>query len=362
MAIPPPKAIDPVKAKPTNNITMSPIACQVKAFSVSRFAESMVPHRISVVFAWHTEWHTAWEFGKFAAKNLQCAVFSATFTNMAKRDRSDTFRNRLTEAMALTGTSRSALARAAEVDRSTIGQILKGDMPRMPNAQLAADVASALGVSTDWLLGLTDRPELPGDIVASAMALSPAERSSADAQLLDWHHEASGYKIRHVPATLPDLLKTRDVIRWEYRSSPREHQEQSITTMRAHLEWLLDGDSDYEIALPIHELEACASGTGYYAGLAFSARQDQLLHISKICTEMFPRLRLSLFDAHNVFSAPITIFGSGLAVIYVGQCYLALRERKRVRALTGHFDWLVKEASVDPRDASQFISSLISTP
>ena len=108
--------------------------------------------------------------------------------------------------------SRSALARATAVDRSTIGQLLKDDLPRLPNAQLAADAASALGVSTDWLLGLTNRPERPGDIVAAAMAMSPAERSSADAQLLAWHREAAGYKIRHVPATLPDILKTESML------------------------------------------------------------------------------------------------------------------------------------------------------
>jgi len=54
--------------------------------------------------------------------------------------------------------SRSELARATGVDRSTIGQLLNSDLPRLPNAQLAADAASELGVSTDWLLGLTGRP------------------------------------------------------------------------------------------------------------------------------------------------------------------------------------------------------------
>ncbi len=38
--------------------------------------------------------------------------------------------------------SRSALARATAVDRSTIGQLLKDDLPRLPNAQLAADAAA----------------------------------------------------------------------------------------------------------------------------------------------------------------------------------------------------------------------------
>jgi hypothetical protein len=66
---------------------------------------------------------------------------------------------------------------------------------------------------------LTNRPETPGDIVAAALSLSPAERTSADKQLLEWHHEAAGYKVRYVPATLPDILKTKRMLDWEYAPS-----------------------------------------------------------------------------------------------------------------------------------------------
>ena len=60
---------------------------------------------------------------------------------MDKRIRADVFRTRLQEAMSLKKVTRSALSRAANVDRSTIGQLLKNDYPRLPNAQLAADIA-----------------------------------------------------------------------------------------------------------------------------------------------------------------------------------------------------------------------------
>jgi transcriptional regulator with XRE-family HTH domain len=278
---------------------------------------------------------------------------------MDKRDRSDIFRTRLLDAMARKDISRSALARETGVDRSTIGQLLKDDLPRLPNAQLAADAASVLGVSTDWLLGLTSRPERPGDIVAAAMALSPAERSSADAQLMEWHREAAGYKVRHVPATLPDILKTERMLDWEYASFRDQRLAQAIDAMRNQLEWLQSGVSDYEIALPIHELEACAAGTAYYAGVEQIVRHEQLNFIANLCGEMFPRLRLFLFDARKVFSAPVTVFGPNLAVVYVGQCYLAFRESQRVRSLTDHFDWLVREAGVDARNVPDHIYSLI---
>ncbi|MDB4170042.1 helix-turn-helix domain-containing protein [Planktomarina sp.] len=278
---------------------------------------------------------------------------------MDKRRRASLFRERLMEVMSMKGMTKSGLSRATNVDRSTIGQLLKNDHPRLPNSQLAADAANALGVSADWLLGLTNRPETPGDIVAAALSLSPAERTSADEQLLEWHHEAAGYKVRHVPATLPDILKTKRMLDWEYASVRERRLPEAFSAMQDQLQWLSSGVSDYEIAVPIHEIESCAAGTAYYKGVDEAVRYEQLDFIADQCDQMFPRLRIFLFDAHRVFSSPVTIFGPNLAVVYVGQCYLAFREVERVKSLSSHFDWLVREAVVDARNVSTHIRSLI---
>lgn len=278
---------------------------------------------------------------------------------MDKRDRASIFTQRLGSAMEEQKYSRSELARQTGVDRSTIGQLLKQDAPRLPNAQLAGDIATALGVSTDWLLGLTHRPERPGDIISAAMALTQAERSSADTQIMEWHKESAGYKIRHVPATLPDILKSESMLNWEYSSFGDEHAFRAIEAMKNQWKFLHSGVSDYEIALPLHELHACAQGTAYYDGLPVNIRREQLKLIVDTHFKLYPRLRLFLFDARQVYSAPITIFGPNLAVIYVGQFYLTFRESQRVRSLTDHFDWLIREASVDAHDVGGYIQSLI---
>jgi transcriptional regulator with XRE-family HTH domain len=278
---------------------------------------------------------------------------------MDKRDRATLFRNRLFEAMAEADVTRSQLARNAGVDRSTVGQLLNNENPRLPNGQLLADLAASLGVSADWLLGLTNRPERPGDIIAAAMALSPAERSSVDEQILNWHKEATGLKVRHVPATLPDILKTDRMLAWEYASFRGLDPEEVVGSISGQLDWLRSRQSDYEIAIPLHEIQACAQGIGYYAHLNKETRVEQLKFVADTCRQMFPRLRLFLFDAHKVFSAPITIFGPNLAVVYVGQCYLAFREAERVSSLTDHFDWLVREASVDARDVADYVETLL---
>ena len=134
---------------------------------------------------------------------------------MDKRARADLFRERLLAAMQLASINRSALARVTGVSRSTISQLLDAAASRLPNAQLAADCAGALGVSADWLLGLTERPERPGELIAAAVELAHADRTISDYQLLQGHQEATGYKNRHVPASMPVVLKTKAVLQWE---------------------------------------------------------------------------------------------------------------------------------------------------
>ncbi|MEL6574802.1 MAG: helix-turn-helix transcriptional regulator [Pseudomonadota bacterium] len=279
---------------------------------------------------------------------------------MDKRHRAAVFRERLLAAMGEAGMSRSALARAAGVDRSTLSQLLADGETRLPSAQLVADAAAELGVSTDWLLGLTERPERAGDLIAASVRITEAERASVDETMLEWHREAAGYKIRHVPATLPDILKTEAVLAWEYRSFLGKTPDQAIRATMDRLDLLRDGRSDYEIAFPRHELEAFAAGEGYYRGLPEEARAEQLAALARAARDLYPSLRLFAFDAHRLFSAPVTVFGPLLAVVYVGQFYLAFRSEERVRSMTRHFDWLVRECEVDARDMAGFIDGLAS--
>ncbi len=260
--------------------------------------------------------------------------------------------------MAASGMNRSSLARATGVDRSTVAQILAEGTARLPNAHLAAECARALGVSSDWLLGLTDRPERPGDVLAAAMTMTEAARSSADAQLHEWHREAAGSKIRHVPATLPDVLKTEALLSWEYSRFLGKTPEQAIGATQDRFGLLGEQMSDYEIAVSTGELRAFASGTGYYQGLDAAIRREQLDYLIEATRDIYPALRLFLFDARRVFSAPVSVFGSFLGVVYVGRFYLAFRSRDRVRLLAEHFDNLVREAEIGDRAVSGWLTKL----
>jgi len=277
--------------------------------------------------------------------------------HITKFDRATLFRTRLAEAMTLRTMTQSALARATGVDRSTISALLAPGM-RLPGAQLAADCAQILGVSADWLLGLSGRPEPLADLLATSLSITEAPRALLDETIFGWHREAAGYKIRHVPATLPDMLKTRDVAEWEYRDTLGRTAEQAIGAFEDQLDWMRRARSDYEIAMPLHELACFAAGAGYYDGLPAEMRMAQLDRMIGFCDQLYPSLRLYLFDARRVFSCPVTVFGPLLAAVYLGRHYITFRDTSRVAAISQHFDWLVRESSITARDVPGHLRAL----
>ena len=277
---------------------------------------------------------------------------------LSKADRAALFRDRLTTAMATAGISRAALARAVGVDRSTLSQALSDTGARMPGAHLVAGAAAALGVSSDWLLGLSNRPESAADLVAAALEVSQAPRALVDQTIFDWHREAAGYKIRHVPAALPDMLKTDAMLEWEYGPHLGRSAQQAINASRDRLDWMRESHSDYEIAMPIYEMESFIRGTGYYTGLPAPVRLAQADHMEMLTRQLYPRLRIYLFDARRLYSAPVTVFGTLLAVFYTGGHYMAFRDRQRIETFTQDFDVLVREASHTARDLPGMIREM----
>ena len=278
---------------------------------------------------------------------------------MDKRARSDLFRNRLQKAMELKGDTQSSLARKTGADRSTLSQILAGTTPRLPNGQLVAQCANSLGVSADWLLGLSDQPDSLEQILEQAMTMVDAPRALIDAQIFAWHQKAAGYKIRHVPSGLPDMVKIRSMLEWEYAPSLGHTIDLAIASAEDRLNWMHQAQSDYEIALPIHELQAFARAEGYYSGCPRQIRIEQLKHLAQLTAQLYPVMRFSLFDARKIYSAPITIFGPLRAVIYLGQKYLVFRVPDRIQALSQHFDGLIREAEISTRELPAFIGALL---
>ena len=68
------------------------------------------------------------------------------------------FGARLEHLRARKGTKETELAKVFGINRSTVGRILKGETEKV-SSQVIIDAAQHFGVSTDFLLGLTDMPD-----------------------------------------------------------------------------------------------------------------------------------------------------------------------------------------------------------
>lgn len=68
----------------------------------------------------------------------------------------DTFAVRLRATMDFNGENQSSLARKVDLQRQTIGYYMSGQSK--PDTEKLAKIATALHVSADWLIGLTNTP------------------------------------------------------------------------------------------------------------------------------------------------------------------------------------------------------------
>src|SRR5688572_25467269 len=133
---------------------------------------------------------------------------------MDQRDLGPVFRERLQSLIRRAGVTRSAFAQSIGIDRSALTQLLSGDSLRLPRADTLRRIAERYGVSLDWLLGLSQDETLAAEM-KPALEIAAAEGADEETLLQRWHKEAIGYKIRYVPAQIPDLLRTPAVIKYE---------------------------------------------------------------------------------------------------------------------------------------------------
>jgi hypothetical protein len=220
-----------------------------------------------------------------------------------------------------------------------------------------AAIASTLQVSLDWLLGLTHEEQLGANILEQSLQIQP--RSPIDEDLMRWHAEATGYKIRYVPQSLPDQVKTQAVIAFEYGRLHAVDQDQALTRRLDRLNYSRLPETDMEICMPVQVLTSLARGEDIWRGLPIEARTEQLEEIAAQAEELYPSMRWFLYDGLSHYSAPVTIFGPKRAAIYIGGMYFVFNTTEHIRVLTRHFDGLIRNAEVQPNEMSQHAMTLL---
>ena len=268
------------------------------------------------------------------------------------------FRERLGELVADTGQSRSDFAADAGIDRSTLSQLLSSRNRRLPRVETLAAIAEASGVSVDWLLGLAHGGPSRADIVHEEFALNLDELSSLDEAWIEWHEQSAGSKVRTLPASLPDLLKTEAVIRHEVQRYATIRPEQRIETATAPLELARAPGTDLECCNSIQAIEGFARGWDVWGSLEHRHRVAQLDRMIEMCEELYPTLRWFLYDGRQRYSTSVTIFGLDRAVLYLGQMYLVLNNRNHVTTFVRHFDDLIRVSVVQPPGVPNLLRKL----
>jgi transcriptional regulator with XRE-family HTH domain len=278
---------------------------------------------------------------------------------MDRRDTVRIFRQRLADVIARSGGSRAAFAQRIGIDRSTLAQVLSTANDRLPRVETLAAIAADQQVSIDWLLGLSQDGPLAPAIIQQPLTVEPGGHSPADERLTRWHAEAAGYKVRYVPATLPDLLKTEELIRYEYRDHVGPIPESRIEAANARLANQRRPETDMEVCSSVHSVESFARGEGIWRDLAAPARRQQIEWMIELLDELYPTFRWFLYDGVRRFSVPLTVFGPKRAAIYVGHMYLVFNSTEHIRVLTEHFDNLIRAAIVQPPKVSALLRRLL---
>jgi transcriptional regulator with XRE-family HTH domain len=276
---------------------------------------------------------------------------------MDKRDLGPVFRERLQMLIQRSGCTRAAFAQSIGVDRSALTQLLAGASLRLPRADTLRRIAERYAVSLDWLLGLSQDETLAAEI-RPALEIAVAEGTDEDTLLERWHKEAIGYKIRYVPAQVPDLLRTPAVIEYEYTGRSAPSPSWQLRNAEFRLDYSRRPETDMEVCMPRQRLELMAEGRGHWRRLGRDARRTQLSYMADLLEELYPTFRLFLYDQLKSYSIPYTVFGPQRAAIFVGEMYLVLNATDHIRALARHFDNLIRRAAVSANESAAFIRAL----
>jgi transcriptional regulator with XRE-family HTH domain len=282
---------------------------------------------------------------------------SASFPLASRTDTLAVFQLRCGQVIARSGRSVTAFAASIGVDRSTLSQLLSPRNRRLPRSETLYAIATQGNVSIDWLLGRRD-DDGRAEVVEETIAFERDVRSADDERLIGWLREARDSKIRYIPATLPDILKTSEVIQFEMARWATSRPEQKIETAAARLAWQRRPEAEMECCSSLQSVDGFVRGEGVWRGLPASLRREQLEQMADRVDELYPAFRWFLYDGMERFGVPITIFGAKRAVIYDGSMYLVFNARDHVRGLAGHFDDLIRSARIQPPDVGAHLRKL----
>ncbi|MDT3377158.1 helix-turn-helix domain-containing protein [Labrys portucalensis] len=277
---------------------------------------------------------------------------------MAHPSAAQSFRDRLERVIAQTGLNQAGFARHVGIDRSTLSQLLSAENDRLPRAETLAAIAKGCRISIDWLLGLSQREQIGAELVEAVLTIETQAHAPFNERFLRWHAEAAGRKLRTVPMSFPDFLKTDEVMQFEYAAALGPDSKPALAERRRLTIASIRDGGEMEACVSVQALELFARGHAQWEGFDAAARKAQFNTMASLVDELYPTLRLNLYDLRQTYSAPFTIFGNSRAAVYLGPTYLVLNASEHIRMLTRRFEDIVRTATVQPHVAAAYLRDL----
>lgn len=268
------------------------------------------------------------------------------------------FRRKLEMLIDRSGLTASAFARGAGVDRSTLSQLMDARTDRLPRAETLMAIAGFAQVSVDWLLGLSNSEHVGAAIIEAVLQVRGVGQETME-PFVDWMKEAQGMRVKTVPVTYPDFLKTDDVLRFEYAASQAVDADRSIAIARTRLAVCREPDTELEAAFPLQNLDLLAQGAGVWTGLPIAVRRQALEALRDVYAQLYPGLRLYLYDGLRAVSVPFSVFGTQRAAVYLGGRYLVFSAIEHIRLFSQRFDEIIRSAAVLPHAFGDHVEGLL---
>lgn len=269
---------------------------------------------------------------------------------MDKRDLSAQFKERLEQVLASHPAGKGQFLRDVGMDRSALSQFLNPESDRLPRAETLRRIARVSGVSVDWLLCLENAPEGRQE-VAESVQIEKAVQADGSTPLDQWRSAASGFKLRYVPSTLPDMVSLAP----EPETNVSDARGGGVENLLGQIS--LD-DMDVEIAMPVQTLRDLSARSGLWRGADPDQCRAQLAYMARVCRKNYPALRLHLYDGTQTFSAPFTVFGKQRVALYIGDAYLVISSPDQIRGFAKQFDRLVRRAIIGADRVHEMLSEL----
>lgn len=283
---------------------------------------------------------------------------------MKKEDVFETFQERLKRSIQALEISPTEFCRKNDIDRSTLTQLMHNKDLRVPRIDTLAKLSCALGVSSDWLIGISNEKGTMAEIMSESLRTIPSYDSASEyKEPLEQIAETGDIdtKIRHHLITVPEYLYLDKIIP-QYYSNLRVNDREEFSKIIDRFIHVLRPNVPkmaFETIFSVQVLQKMVERRDRWRNISKEDIRDQLLHIADYYEEIYPQQQLYLYDEVDRLCAPMLIYGSKKVSLWVGSFHFVFNASNVVNAAHENLNAMIRIAKYLPHQSPDYIRSLV---